>query len=287
MRKLVLGALMLILMAVLAIPTVAAACEGEDCTPAPTGNDTITLTGTIRDFQYSGNNNNGVTGHSDFGVQPANGYGVRTGLVMNTLGVDGTPDLNPSYSNHWADAAIMSETSLKQWYSDNSFNQSMPYSMTFTEKSPGSELYVFSDTTFFPIDDILLGNEGFSHNYHFTLQLHTDFTYQQMQGRTLQFFSDDDLWVFIDGNLVVDLGGVHDAASASSALHSVNFDELGLSETGSHTFDLFFAERHTVDSQLCATAPTPELSTIILIAFGIFALGGLVWVARRKHAEVV
>ncbi|MDD5093048.1 MAG: hypothetical protein PHV74_01515 [Dehalococcoidia bacterium] len=34
-------------------------------------------------------------------------------------------------------------------------------------------------------------------------------------------------------------------------------------------------------------APTPEVSTVILLTLGVLALGGFVWMARRKHAEAV
>lgn len=278
MTKLILIALTVALVAVFATITVAAACVDGGCNPSPDGNK-ITLTGTIRDFKYSNNPDGG--GHPDFGLQPGWGYNVVTGLVQDTLPADGTPDLNPA-SNHWARAAITDAASFKQWYTDNTYNMSMPYSMTFTEKSPGSEIYVFTDSTFFPIDGLLFGNENLSHNYHFTLQLHTDFTYTQMQGRTLEFFSDDDLWVFIDGKLVVDLGGVHDA---SQSWRQLKFDKLGLSEAGTHTFDLFYAERHTVDAKLCATAPVPELPTALLLSLGVVGLLGFVWVRKQTRSQ--
>ena len=104
---------------------------------------------------------------------------------------------------------------------------------------------------FFPIDGELLGaksvpiNDGLMHNYHFTFELHTVFKY--VQGQVFRFKGDDDVWVFIEGQRVVDLGGIHDALD-----RSIELDTLGLDPGGEYPLDFFFAERHYSESNFLA-----------------------------------
>lgn len=105
---------------------------------------------------------------------------------------------------------------------------------------------------FFWLDGKGFGNEpkGKNHNYSFTLELHTTFTYQK--GLRFDFLGDDDVWAFINGKLAMDLGGIH-----SSEAGSINLDniaaEFGLIEGNVYPFDFFYAERHTNNSTIKIT----------------------------------
>jgi len=199
--------------------------------------DTIDLPVTIRDFHGYGwglPGGDGYYGHPDFEVNPTT-YGLDTGIVENDLGLDKKPVYAGQAGNPWTSGQV----NFDQWYRDTAnINMSKADNLTFTYD--GSK-YVYENSFFFPIDGELLGNDGRANNYHFTLEMHSQFTYQG--GETFSFTGDDDLWVFINDELVIDLGGVHGAMSAS-----VNLDTLGLTIGENYDFDLFFAERHTTAS---------------------------------------
>ena len=108
---------------------------------------------------------------------------------------------------------------------------------------------------FFPIDNELFGNpytwEGEvyddGHNFHFSVEIHTKFKY--VEGGSFYFSGDDDVWVFFNGKLVIDLGGVHGEEGAEIELDEIA-SELGINVGDIVDFDMFYMERHTTGSNL-------------------------------------
>ena len=88
-------------------------------------------------------------------------------------------------------------------------------------------------------------DDGKLHNFSFTTELHTLFAYNG--GETFQFDGDDDVWVFVNGKLAVDVGGLHPPKSRTVALDA-SATMLGLQRGGTYALDLFHAERHTPQS---------------------------------------
>ncbi|MCL1938625.1 MAG: fibro-slime domain-containing protein [Candidatus Azobacteroides sp.] len=100
---------------------------------------------------------------------------------------------------------------------------------------------------FFPIDNELFGNEGNGHNFHFSMELHTTFKY--IPGATFEFRGDDDIWVFFNDRLIIDLGGVAPQKSAKVELDKIA-PILGIKQGDIVSFDMFYMERHLTGSNL-------------------------------------
>ncbi|MGF1541683.1 MAG: fibro-slime domain-containing protein [Pleurocapsa sp.] len=227
----------------------------------------LELTGTIRDFKgyRAGSNGNLVNGgHPDFERKPNTDknpqgqpfqYGLDTGITTNTLGAD----KKPVYAG--GSFSTTTKANFDQWYRDvPGVNQSVPFSIELTRNNNG--LYTYSNNSFFPIDGQLWGNEGRNKNFHFTYELHTQFTYQG--GEVFEFVGDDDVWVYINGKKVIDIGGVHSALTRTVNLDQVA-SEIGLEIGKTYDLDFFFAERHTTQSNFTITtslvlANAPDLS---------------------------
>lgn len=114
---------------------------------------------------------------------------------------------------------------------------------------------------FFPFDGKGFGNENRTHNYHFTLESHTKFWFEKGKELTFNFTGDDDVWVYINGKLVIDLGGIHGAQSQSITIKEngevynkqLNKVITTLPKSGWYNFDFFYMERHTTESNLKIT----------------------------------
>jgi fibro-slime domain-containing protein len=233
---------------------------GFDCVlveEAPPAQQVIPIT--YRDFR--GRDLDG--GHCDFQrsaappaqCNDATGSGNDVGIVRSTWdAVTKKPvyardvDRSPSTTS----AAFFS-----QWYTDvTDVNRTIGDSLTLLRQDDGT--YVFEDTSFFPLNErgfVGAGLEqlrsdggGTPQNFHFTSELRFWFTWTG-DAITLTFFGDDDVFVFINGVLAVDIGGVHGPIERSVTISGANEGAFGMQAGGVYEAAVFQAERQTSGSQ--------------------------------------
>ena len=192
--------------------------------------------------------------------------GTSTGLVSNVLAADG----RPAFAFKGSPQFLTDAPTFFNWYHDVA-NVNQAIISTLTLKKQPNNSYVFDSNTdapyvalggFFPIDGKGFGNypnAGSAHNFHFTSELRDVFTFKG--GEVLDFTGDDDVFVFINGHLVVDLGGVHGVTAGSVTLTTALMDlgspnavppvapqPVNLVVGGMYEFAVFQAERHTTQS---------------------------------------
>lgn len=240
-------------------------CQGAPYTPA-TQSTTIqsasgcgtTLWAIARDFIGYNQTATEPPGmpHPDFGSHFCCGNPQQT--VLATLGSDDKPVYNPANmpGDYNMGVGLSGPDAFNQWYNDVP-GVNLAYLVGFRLVPAGDGVTsVFESKLYFPVDDVGFGNfndhgeDGKSHNFGFTTELHTKFKYQG--GEVFKFEGDDDLWVYIDKKLAIDLGGIHTAMASE-----INMDQFaskaGLVVGQVYALDLFNAERHPSGSNFKIT----------------------------------
>jgi fibro-slime domain-containing protein len=249
---------------------------GYTCTDwSPDPPDLLTLAVTFRDFiSFPAN---GAAKHPDF--ETFSGHGTK-GLVLPQLDPDGKPDMEGRCSVEQPSTfninticpdgqQLTTRANFKQWYRDTTdVNFPLKTFLLLSKNVGAMTSFVFDSDGlgFFPLDGKgwtappVRENTSGGHDFGFTTELR--YFLQYRGGESLEFSGDDDVWVFVNRKLAIDLGGLH-----SQQLATLNLDAssavLGIAVGHIYEVTLFHAERKTDKSnfKLTLTGFTPTGST--------------------------
>ena len=136
------------------------------------------------------------------------------------------------------------------------------YRLTKVIDQKGNQLAT-AGRDFFPLDGVSRNEESENHNnYFFGMRYDVTFKIGDYVGPlNYKFTGDDDLWVVLDGNkIVIDLGGIHQAAEKKVDL----WDYVGHNDENEHTLTILYMERGAGASncQMEFTLPSARISEV-------------------------
>ena len=155
---------------------------------------------------------------------------------------------------------------FSDWYEDRDAQVNRTYLIDMTFERGEDGFFRYRNEKFFPIDNgapfakaragipdpfghLQAGTKDevdlAQHNYGFTVEFHGTFKYESGKEQRINVKGDDDVWIYINDHIVLDLGGMHPAQSGS-----IDLDALGLTSGQTYDLDFFFAERSVASSKL-------------------------------------
>ena len=185
-----------------------------------------------------------------------------SGEVDTMLGPHGLPVVSPAW------AGILTNVN-----GDNELQWWTPQGAVLAEKTQTDSVPIQQLFNFYP------DGENSNSNFFRTVHWQGSFDLSSPGTVTLGLGSDDDSFLFVDGKLFVDNGGIHALQYQPHVTDPLT--------AGHHTVDLFFADRCQVQSGIDFTAdiqlnPTtvPEPSAVALL-FGVTSSGFALLMRRR------
>lgn len=132
---------------------------------------------------------------------------------------------------------ISSASTFGQWF-NRAQGENLSDKLTLMMKRDPDGVYVYTTDDWHPIDGDLYGNQGEDHNRGFTFMFDGACTYEGCGKQFIEVICDGDAWMFVNGQLVLDLGGFHKGEG-----QFVDMDRLGLKDGDPIRVQFFTAQR--------------------------------------------
>ncbi len=259
--------------------------EGYTCAPDTTceevaGECVLRISAVFRDFDTYGDPAGDFAGGGDIILK----------LVAPTLDEQGKPvavsDVSALSGN-----SIASPESFARWYRESEDSETLVGSLVLFDNGAGGYVNRFGaegepwcvdsvcyDGTpaFFPVD-ALTGSGDFieatipeeyggnwlpestfvpdalPHNFGYTTEVKYWFRYDETSIATLDFLGDDDMWVFVNGRLALDLGNLHMPLEGTVTVNQDSAASFGLTHGNVYPIQVFHAERNPTGSSFKLT----------------------------------
>jgi fibro-slime domain-containing protein len=218
--------------------------------------DELLIPVAYRDFIRTGHALDDGVSHPDF--ETFSGDNPTPGLVQSTL-LNGKPqyagicdDVDASDTNICPyDQQLTTEDNFNEWYNDGPRSIRVNQPMTLTRNMAGRYVFDSNGPDFFPLANdgwVDAGKEASAADTNFAFTSELRYWFELEGDEELTFSGDDDVWVFINNQLLLDLGGLHPERTATVTLDTVTIDALGMEVGRIYEVVLFHAERHTGQS---------------------------------------
>jgi len=208
--------------------------------------------------------------HPDF--ERFGGMGVTPMLVKPVLDPTGKPIMDGRCTAPGItplcpyDQQLTTAANFDAWYHDTpGVNIPIAGVLRLPRTAAGDYIYDSGTMGFYPIDgqawtlppareapamaDATI-NDGGLHNFGFTTEIR--YFLQYRGGESLVFSGDDDMWIFLNRHLALDVGGLHTRTERTLSVDG-NAAAWGLTPGGLYELALFHAERHSAGSNFKLT----------------------------------